>query len=123
MANESGTFKWNAYIKNRIIKAGNTGLLRLTQQIYTLSQQRVPLDDGQLSLGARVLSDDANAVSYNTAVSYGNSLPSSEYAVIQHENLSYRHKPGEQAKFLESAFLEFESEALNYIGYSIRSVL
>lgn len=123
MANESGTFKWNAYIKNRIIKAGNTGLLRLTQQIYTLSQQRVPLDDGQLSLGARVFSDDNNAINYNTAVSYGNSLPSSEYAVIQHENLSYRHKSGEQAKFLESAFLEYESEALNYIGYSIRSVL
>lgn len=122
MANESGTLTWNPYIRMRIIKAGNNGLRQLTQNIYTLSQQRVPLDDGELSTGARMFSDDPNALNYNTAVSYGNSPPSSEYAVIQHENLSYRHKTG-QAKFLESAFLELESEALNYIGYSIRSVL
>lgn len=119
----SGKLKWRRYIKYSIIKAGNEGLLKLANNIYTASQKRVPLDDGELSLGARIFADDYKSERFRVAVSYGNGNASDAYAVIQHENLSYQHKPGEQAKFLEQSFEELKDEADDYVGYSIKAVL
>lgn len=119
----SGKLKWRRYIKYSIIKEGNNGLLKLATNIYTESQKRVPLDDGELSTGARVYADDLKADHFRVAVSYGNGNISDQYAVEQHENLTYQHKPGEQAKFLESAFEELKDEADDYVGYSIKAVL
>jgi hypothetical protein len=119
----SGKLKWRRYIKYSVIKAGNEGLLKLANNIYTASQKRVPLDDGELSLGARIFADDYKSERFRVAVSYGNGNVSDAYAVIQHENLSYQHKPGEQAKFLEQSFEELKDEADDYVGYSIKAVL
>lgn len=119
----SSKLKWRRYIRYSVIKAGNEGLIKLTNNIYTLSQQRVPLLDGPLSLGARIYADDYKSEYFRTSVSYGNGNESDVYAVEQHENLTYQHKPGEQAKFLEQSFEELKDDADDYVGYSIKAIL
>jgi hypothetical protein len=115
--------KFRRYIRYKIIAAANEGATKWLNQTYTLSQQRVPLDDGELSLDARVFTNGATSEHFEGAISYGNAGVAVEYAVIQHENMEYRHRQGEQAKYLESAVIEMQPELENYIGYTIRGVL
>jgi len=42
-----------------------------------------------------------------------------EYAMIQHENMEYRHLPGKQAKYLENPFKENRNKYVNMIGKAI----
>lgn len=44
---------------------------------------------------------------------------SEEYALIQHENMEYRHKPGKQAKYLENPFKENRNKYVDLIGKAI----
>ncbi|WP_204078343.1 hypothetical protein [Planotetraspora phitsanulokensis] len=74
------------------------GLTEATEHVLSVSNQRVPHDVGDLERSGAALVDETELVgivSYNT-----------EYAVVQHENLDYKHKDGRTAKFLELAARE-----------------
>jgi len=71
------------------------------ERLLETSNTRVPDDPtkpmgSDLKRSGKVTSDgDTSAVSYGT-----------EYAVLQHEVMRYDHRPGQQAKFLETAMAE-----------------
>lgn len=72
-------------------RAASDGLRRALEHTLSESKKIVPLDEGTLERSGRVDVDGLNgAISYDTI-----------YAVRQHEELTWRHLPGRQAKYLE----------------------
>ncbi len=68
------------------------GVRMAAEHLLTESRRLVPLEEGTLERSGAVVDagDLACAVVYDTP-----------YAVRQHEDLTYRHAPGRQPKFLE----------------------
>lgn len=63
------------------------------EHVLTESNKIIPLDEGTLERSGRVDRDGLNGtISYDTV-----------YARRQHEELTWRHAPGRQAKYLETA--------------------
>lgn len=114
--------KWNRFVQQRIIKKAEEGVMRFGLHVFNESQKITPFDDGELTLGARV-TPQKTSDGYTVMVSYGNNNISKMYAVIQHENLRYRHRAPEQAKFLKTAMLQNKDKFEEYVGYKIREVL
>ena len=112
------TVKFNSKIPQAtqaIISAANSGALEGMQLVYNKSQQIVPLDETPLQKSG-TLKQEGNT----TAIGYGTG-ESADYAVIQHENLQYRHAPGRQAKYLEQPFRELTPQILAKIRDSIKA--
>lgn len=71
--------------------AAGQGLELALQHLLAEAKKIVPLDKGPLDRSGKASRDGLNgAVSFDTA-----------YAVRQHEELTWRHAPGRQAKYLE----------------------
>lgn len=73
--------------------AAMDGLVDAAEHLLQVSRTEVPHEQGDLERSGAVTQDrtqDTVAVSYDRP-----------YAVIQHEELSYRHAPGRKAKYLE----------------------
>lgn len=71
------------------------GLLLAGEHVLGVSNDHVPHEEGTLERSGKASVDEAKlraAVSYDT-----------EYAIAQHEDLTMRHDPGRNAKFLENA--------------------
>lgn len=72
-------------------QAASEGLTRALEHTLGVANTLVPLDEGPLQNSGKVIVNGLDgAISYDT-----------KYAVVQHENLTYRHAPGRQAKYLE----------------------
>lgn len=72
-------------------RLASQGLQRALEHTLGEAKKIVPLDEGPLERSGRVDVDGLNgAISFDTV-----------YAVVQHENLDYKHLPGRQAKYLE----------------------
>lgn len=80
-------------------------LLEEAPRIEETAKIRTPEKTGKLkeSVKVRVSSDKRRPGLYAQASAFNRGY---DYALIQHENLSYNHPNGGQAKFLESAFVE-----------------
>jgi len=80
---------------SKIVKAGAVrGLTLAGEYVLGESNAVVPIEEGTLERSGTTSVDPAKlqaAVSYDTP-----------YAVRQHEDLSLRHDPGRQAKYLEN---------------------
>lgn len=80
---------------SKIVKAGAVrGLTLAAEYVLGESNQIVPIEEGTLGRSGATSVDPATlraSVSYDTS-----------YAVRQHEDLSLRHDPGRQAKYLEN---------------------
>lgn len=71
------------------------GLQLALEHVLAESNRIIPLEEGTLMRSGETSIDEGNltgTVSYN-----------SPYAVRQHEELTWRHAPGRQAKYLETA--------------------
>ena len=90
--------------------AGERGLLLAAEFVLSVSDQRVPLEWGTLAGSGETSVDGLTA-----AVSYGTA-----YAVRQHEELTYRHPNGRQAKYLETAFADSVDEVRAIIAAQLR---
>ncbi|MER5769553.1 hypothetical protein [Streptomyces sp. NPDC001985] len=89
------------------------GLQRALEHTLGVSNSRVPLDEGTLERSGRVNVDGLNgAISYDTV-----------YAVRQHEELEWKHAPGRQAKFLESAMNDQRAVMLRLMAVPLRDWL
>jgi hypothetical protein len=82
---------WTQRGKARAVR----GLQLALEHILAESNKLVPLEEGTLQRSGQVVMDEA---SLTGVVSYG-----TPYAVRQHEELTWRHAPGRQAKYLETA--------------------
>lgn len=72
------------------------GLFLAGEHVLGVSNSQVPHEDGDLERSGTSTVDEGKkrvGVSYDT-----------KYAVRQHEDMSYRHDAGRNAKFLENAF-------------------
>jgi hypothetical protein len=88
------------------------GLQLALELILQESDKLTPLDEGTLVRSGTTSIDPATlsgAVSYNTP-----------YAVRQHEELTWRHASGRQAKFLETAVNANRDTAAQVISAEIR---
>jgi hypothetical protein len=71
----------------------------LEEDVLPLAQREVPVDTGALLYTIRVILVDR----YPAVVAGG--IDGVDYAVIQHENLSYAHPNGGKAKFIEDPMM------------------
>ena len=81
------------------------------ENILAESNRLVPLDEGTLERSGRIQVDEAamrGIVSYDTP-----------YAMRQHEELSWKHAPGRQAKYLETAVNNNKEKTLEIMRKSL----
>lgn len=106
-------------IKTAGREGAKIGLAVALDHVLGVSNDRVPVERGMSggleSTGAATI-DDGDRI--RGAISYDK-----EYAVRQHEDLSYRHDEGRQAKYLESAFADESSKIGEFIAEGIRRSL
>lgn len=76
-----------------VVAGANRGLLLAAEHLLGESRRLVPTEEGTLDRSGKVSTDEGSnraAVSYNTP-----------YAAVQHEDLTFKHDDGRQAKYLE----------------------
>jgi hypothetical protein len=107
------TLDWHGPKVERVLRAAAAdAVLVVCEYLLTESNAQVPLDEGVLERSGVATVDEAalkGAVSYDTP-----------YAVRQHEDMSFRHAPGRNAKFLELAFLRNRRRAGMLLAEQIR---
>ncbi|MEU8760645.1 hypothetical protein [Streptomyces sp. NPDC048659] len=104
-----GDRQWTA----RGRRLASRGLGRAAEHVLSVSNQRVPLEEGTLERSGRAAVNDLEAtISYDTP-----------YAVRQHEELTWRHLPGRRAKYLESAMNDSRETALRLMAVPLRAWL
>lgn len=87
-------------------KAAMKGLRKLGEEILTEAKELCPVDSGTLRQSGSVRANSKNKtveISFNTP-----------YALKQHEEMSYNHPNGGQAKYLEQPFNERVKDAQWY---------
>lgn len=104
-------------INSGVNDGGRNGLFDALDHLKSVSQDKVPLDQGPLKNSAAVdVSDDGRSgtVSYDTP-----------YAVPQHENTWYSHQRGREAKYLENPVNDptVQREMVQLLGGGLRSKL
>lgn len=82
------------------------------EHILAESNKIIPLDEGTLMRSGTVSLDESTL---NGSVSYD-----SPYAVRQHEELTWRHAPGRQAKYLETAVNTTRQDCLHIMQAELR---
>lgn len=104
--NWQGTRLWTG----RGRRLASEGLQRALEHGLGVSNTRVPLREGPLERSGRVDVEGLNgAISYDMI-----------YAVRQHEELTWKHLPGRQAKYLESAMNSEREVMLRLMAVTLR---
>lgn len=94
-------------------RLASQGLSRALEHTLGKAKELVPLEEGTLERSGRVDVDGLNgAISFDTV-----------YAVIQHEELSYKHLPGRQAKYLEQPMNTEREVMLRIMAVPLRAWL
>lgn len=89
------------------------GLELALEHVLAESNKIVPLEESILQKSGRVALDEATlegVITYDTP-----------YAVRQHEELSWKHAPGRQAKYLETAINNNREASLRIMRDELRS--
>ena len=93
-----------ALAESAIRNGSRRGLMKAMLELGRVSKKQVPLDTGMLRDSSEASVGDASEIG-EASVS-GDGLVGcysydTKYAVIQHENLHFRHQRGRKAKYLE----------------------
>ena len=102
-------------VSERVRAAAADALYKALEHIGAESDRTVPLEEGTLMRSRTVAVDKDTLVG---AVGYGGAA--SAYAVRQHEELGWKHKPGRRAKFLELAVKEQADRVQNWLAETLR---
>jgi hypothetical protein len=97
------------------VEAAMAGLVDGGEHVLQVSSTLVPLDTADLERSGTINEDQANrrvAISYDTP-----------YAVEQHEDLTFHHKNGRQAKYLESAHVSERDVVSGLVADRVRTTL
>ena len=107
-----------AAISQKAAPAAGRALVAEAEAIMTRSKQSfVPVDTGVLRASGHVSMPDVSGDDVSVTLSYGG--PASDYAVVQHERLDYKHSVG-GPKYLERPLLEAASGMGERIAKKIR---
>lgn len=91
-------------------RLASEGLARALEHTLGVANSLVPLDEGTLERSGKVTVEGMDgAISYDTP-----------YAVRQHEDMTYRHLPGRQAKYLEQPMSTERETMLALMAVSLR---
>ncbi|MFD7508122.1 hypothetical protein ACFV5N_02060 [Streptomyces sp. NPDC059853] len=105
--------RWDgARVEGAIRQAAARGLLVGAEHVLAESRRRVPIDEGTLERSGAASVDEGTltaAVSYDTP-----------YATRVHEDLTARHAPGRQAKYLESVLPQASGTVRALIAAEVR---
>lgn len=94
-------------------RAAEKGLQKALEHLLTESRKIVPLREGTLERSGRVVRSGMNGfVTYDTV-----------YARRQHEELTWKHLPGREAKYLEKPFNRDQDIMLQLMAVSLREWL
>ncbi|MFC7909068.1 hypothetical protein [Streptomyces nigra] len=96
-------------------QAAARGLYFGAEHVLSVSNDKVPLDEGPLQHSGTASVDEGDLtgmVSYDTP-----------YAVRQHEEMDYRHAPGREAKFLENALNSERAVVFALVAAQMRRAL
>lgn len=102
-------------VRGQLREAAAAGLFDGAEYVLGESRQVVPIDEAALERSGTA-SVDASALT--AAVSYD-----TPYAVRQHEELTWRHAPGRQAKYLERPLTASRAQVAALIAARIRRSL
>lgn len=103
--------KTHVPVVSLVEKAAQDGLREAGREILKAARKKSPSDGGDSDKSGFSTVDDLTLqVGFKSYISR-----------IQHENLDYQHKPGEQAKFLEAAAEEVDTGAI--IAAKVRAAL
>lgn len=110
---QSASFKWEGRTWLRSTKrAAAKGLELGLEHVLAEARKIIPLDEGTLERSGRVQVDPLTLegiVSFDTV-----------YAVRQHEELTWKHAPGRQAKYLEQPMARERERVLEIVAATIR---
>jgi hypothetical protein len=101
--------------RHAALVGGQVGLKAAADYLLQESILLAPFETDRLIGSARaglIAGSVAAYVAYDT-----------EYAVIQHENLSERHDPGRQGKYLEGPLVAQQSQMRDLIARGIRKAI
>lgn len=116
MANEPFVLEWrDDEVKALIAGAEMEGLELAAEYLLQVSAELAPHEEGDLERSGEVSKDD-NA--QTVAVSYDR-----PYAVRQHEEMTWRHDPGKQAKYLEDPMNNEKPTMLGLLAGPIEEIL
>jgi hypothetical protein len=104
-----------ATAERKVLEGARQGLRLAAEHVLTESRAVVPIDEGQLQAYSYALVDETDltaAVTYDTP-----------YAVRQHEEMSYRHAPGRQAKYLEQPLNASRQAVTNLLAAQLRRAM
>lgn len=85
--------------------------------LQSKSQQLAPIDTGDLRASA------STEIQKHGTLIVGRVGFNESYALKQHEELSYNHPRGGQAKYLETPLKDNEQKYINYISNKVKEVL
>lgn len=95
---------------NRGRRAASRGLRLALEHTLGVANTLVPLDEGPLMQSGKVTVDGLDGmISYDTV-----------YAVRQHEELTWKHAPGRQAKYLEQPMNTERDKMLDIMAAPLR---
>lgn len=80
------------------------GVYAEASAIMLTAKRRVPLDQGTLRASGIVNQPVVFGTSWSLTMGFGGAA--SAYALIQHENLTFNHRAGRSAKYLENPVIE-----------------
>ena len=106
--------KWNgAQLQDAAMRGAQRGLYLWAEHVLEESGRLVPHQEGTLERSG--VAHKPRAGELQAAVSYD-----TPYAVRQHEETTYRHPHGRQAKYLETAVNQSQRVGLELVGREIR---
>lgn len=110
------TMSWNGDAADRAVRdAAARGLFQAAEHVRAESVKVAPIEESTLVKSAATSVDEAAltaSVSYDTV-----------YAARQHEELTWRHDAGRQAKYLEEPLNREQDTVLKIIGDAIGEAL
>ncbi|MBG0560725.1 hypothetical protein [Actinoplanes aureus] len=116
MADNSFELDWNGdEIKAAMRGASMDGLELAAEHLLQVSTQLAPHEEGDLARSGEVSTDDSRQ---QAAVSYDRL-----YAVRQHEELTWHHDDGKQAKYLEEPMSSERATMLQLLAGPMRDQL
>jgi Minor capsid protein len=116
MSDEAFRIEWDGERVKTVLKHATVdGLELAAEHLLQVATGLVPLQEGTLSRSGEVSIDKPEA---EAAVSYD-----TPYAVVQHEDMTFNHDDGRQAKYLEGPMTSERETMLELIASKPRSII
>lgn len=108
--------------KARLDNGAHNGARRGAEFLLGITQNRVPLEEGDLQRTGRVTEGSRGKKTHNFGVVYGGQ-GLDDYARRQHEELTWNHAPGRTAKYVEDPLAENAAAIKAMIAEGVREQL